>query len=356
MNESLLRSLVDDGWQPGSWDVYHLLILPLVVIIVTCSIIGNFLVILSWAILPSIRNTSNVLLVSLAVVDFLFGLFATPLAFAYSLNNSWLLGESMCFLWLVLSQVFMFVSSYHLVLVAIDRYRVIVEGVAYLQRRTIAQALQPVGFLWFLAFCIPSPLYIDWEGSATYKEQVGSRWTCESNKTPSWVLLTKLWNGFVPFVSLVVIYLKAYGQLRQRLRRRCVDDESKSTQVKEVKSDNNVQESDYFEAPNQKSKEENWEFLDFYKTKHDQMEAKERKAAITLGILIFAFILCWSLSVTTTLLFAMKVKVKRIVYMFGFLLVGMNSGINPIIHAVRNHDFQKCFHTIGSRIVSCFRK
>jgi len=48
-----------------------------------------------------------------------------------------------------------FLSSNHLVLINIDRFRILLEGTAYLHRRTIRSVvIEAVEFLYFAAFCI----------------------------------------------------------------------------------------------------------------------------------------------------------------------------------------------------------
>jgi len=203
--------------------VSQILMLPVFIFIITISIVGNALVIVSWIRFPSIRNPSNALLVSLAAVDFLTGLVTTSLAFLYGLNKSWIFGKALCVFWLLTTFIFWFVSSNHLVLVAIDRYRILVEGVPYLQRRSISKALQPAWFIWFMGICLVSPIYFDPQGTVTYEyETDSSKWVCETKKTPTWVLLATLAGVFGPLLSLILIYIKVYKELKTRFRKGCV--------------------------------------------------------------------------------------------------------------------------------------
>jgi len=89
------------------------------------------------------------------------------------------------------------------------------------------------------------------------------------------------------------------------------------------------------------------------KNKLVALEERERKAGITLGLLIVAFALCWILMWVSNFLMALKIKVPRSVFNAALLLGTVNNGINPIIYAVRNAEFQQCFKNICKRISNC---
>jgi len=73
------------------------------------------------------------------------------------------------------------------------------------------------------------------------------------------------------------------------------------------------------------------------------VEEKERKAAITFGILIIAYIVCWSLIIFVTILYVLHATVPpKSVLLLAVMLSNMNSGVNPVIYAVRNQEFQRC--------------
>jgi len=131
----------------------------------------------------------------------------------------------------------MIVSSNHLVLVAVDRYRILFEGVRYLQRRSVWRALQPVWFIWLLAICFISPFYFDWKGISLY-QQIGSGWTCGTKKTGAMVVHTTLATSFGPFLALVFIYTKVFKELKRRGRSRLSGQSSPETVLEEVKSEN----------------------------------------------------------------------------------------------------------------------
>jgi len=316
MNESIINLTVAETERVGGLSASQILILPVFILIVTVSVIGNIFVITSWVSYPTIRNP----------------------AFIYGINKSWLFGKTMCFLWMSSTYIFWFVSSNHLVLIALDRYRILVEGLPYLQRRSISQALHPVLFIWFMGFCVVSPLYLDWDSTATYEfVTADSKWICETKKSTAWVLLTALAGIFGPLLALLSIYIKVYLELKKRFwnknfhrgRQHPIEDCSKTS---ECGNDSELKTSTVSDAVQQR--------------KVSIAVEKERKAGITLGFLILAFFICWAPVIVIDVMFVLRIHVPKVIFLLGVLLASFNAGVNPIIYAVRNQEFQRCFKSI----------
>jgi predicted membrane protein len=84
---------------------------------------------------------------------------------------------------------------------------------------------------------------------------------------------------------------------------------------------------------------------------HDQPTAeadrKERRAAITLGVLIVGFMVCWTPHVVVVIvqnIFRQEVHVMF--FVISNLIGWLNSLINPVIYAVRNPEFQRAFKKV----------
>lgn len=101
------------------------------VLIILCGIptilaivLGNLLVLISFAIDKKLRSKSNLLLAVLAGVDFLTGTLLMPIGLAYQYNGKWPFGDTqgLCQFHLVCVMLFTFLSSNTLVLIAKDRY------------------------------------------------------------------------------------------------------------------------------------------------------------------------------------------------------------------------------------------
>jgi len=319
------------------WTTGKIIILPLTVLLVLLAIVGNGLVIISWILHSYLRTPSNALLVSLSVTDLLVAIFGISLTLQDQLLGSWKIGETMCFIWIFSNFGITFVSSMHLVLIAVDRYRILFHGVSYLQSRTIKSALRPVLYLWLFAVALMSPLYLDWNGTVHYgqhpKLPEGSL-DCQSRRISSWRLLLILnFIGF-PSVALVLLYYNIYKELKRRFRKSlasynpgedtaAINLSSKESGKDELASDSIVQ--------------------DVMTRKTEVVAEKERKAAKTLGFLVVAFLVCWTPYFTVVIASVINPNISKSFFHFARIMGAINSGINPLIYAVSSGDFRRGF-------------
>nr|XP_043874518.1 trace amine-associated receptor 13c-like [Solea senegalensis] len=88
--------------------------------IIVLTVILNLLVIISISHFRQLHTTTNLLLLSLAVADFLVGLLEMP----GHLHNQgcWLLGDPMCVVYCFLSFLVISISVGSMVLISVDRY------------------------------------------------------------------------------------------------------------------------------------------------------------------------------------------------------------------------------------------
>jgi hypothetical protein len=330
--------------------------------IITLGIVGNGLVIASWFVDRSIRSPSNALLISLAVPDILIWSFSAPVWISTILREgNWTHGHFFCVSQMVAAYLLPFLSSQHLVLIAVDRYRILTQGVSYLQGRSIRSVLEPVVWLWFVGFWLASPLLVDWEGNGIYEwERSNSRWICDSKKTAALIHPFVLGIAVLPELLLIRFYTEIYRLLKKRFNRNefgrvklvpSSGTESTDSSVNGNKNDGQLMKrfssTDGSLSANQV---------------HDQptseADRKERRAAITLGVLIVGFMVCWTPYVVVVIvqnIFRQEVHVMF--FVISNLIGWLNSLINPVIYAVRNPEFRRAFRKVIKvffvRIPSC---
>nr|XP_043907276.1 trace amine-associated receptor 13c-like isoform X1 [Solea senegalensis] len=117
--------------------------------IIVLTVILNLLVIISISHFRQLHTTTNLLLLSLAVADFLVGLLEMPL----HLHNQgcWLIGDRMCALHIFLSFLVVSVSVGSMVLIAIDRYIAICDPMFYTTRVTLTRVKLCVCLCWIFS-------------------------------------------------------------------------------------------------------------------------------------------------------------------------------------------------------------
>ncbi|XP_073232879.1 histamine H2 receptor-like [Porites lutea] len=134
------------------WPIHSPLIAFLLLILAAN---GIEIVLMAWK--ETLRTVSNMFLVSLAVSDFLFGLVGIPLYIICSLEISFKACVSS-----VLVVRFTAISSvFHLLVIACDRYAIIVHSMTYHQRLTKPRATVLITFIWSLAF-LSSFIQLSW--------------------------------------------------------------------------------------------------------------------------------------------------------------------------------------------------
>uniref|UniRef100_UPI0009B42CD9 trace amine-associated receptor 4-like n=1 Tax=Monopterus albus TaxID=43700 RepID=UPI0009B42CD9 len=90
----------------------------------------NLLVIISIAHFRQLHSPTNLLLLSLAVTDFLVGLFVMPFQI-FLAEPCWFLGDLVCVLYYVLAFSIVNVSIVNMVLISVDRYVAICDPLHY---------------------------------------------------------------------------------------------------------------------------------------------------------------------------------------------------------------------------------
>ncbi|CAG7819108.1 unnamed protein product [Allacma fusca] len=132
--------------------------------IIAGTVIGNTLVIAAVATTRRLRTVTNCFVMSLAVADWLVGMFVMPPKVGLHLvDNKWHLGRILCELWISLDILLCTASILSLCAISIDRYLAITRPLAYSRkRRSKRLALSMISCVWVAAVVITSPPIFGW--------------------------------------------------------------------------------------------------------------------------------------------------------------------------------------------------
>lgn len=183
--------------------------------LVTLTIVGNLLVILGYIFHTPLRTPSNAYLVSLASADLLTGLLAFPPTIHYSYVQMWIWGLPTCRFWLVLCFAMYSITAFHLVAIAIDRYRTVTEGITYIQRKSMRSVREKLVLIWTIGLWVTIPVILDWEHIS--KDPTAEK-HCVSRKIPYWVAHYCGASFWFPAIFMGRIYYQVYTEIKGKLR------------------------------------------------------------------------------------------------------------------------------------------
>ncbi|KAL7852504.1 hypothetical protein SRHO_G00182890 [Serrasalmus rhombeus] len=338
-----------------------LLSLMLSVLAVVTTII-NSLVITAILVTRKLHQPANYLICSLAVTDLLVAVLVMPVSIIYIAEEAWVLGPIVCHLWLGVDVTCCTCSILHLAAIAHDRYRAITDAVAYSQKRTSRRAATTIVVLWVLSVLVSLPPLM-WRKFPNLREEggghgVGVMDCLIEHDHVAFTVYSTFGAFYIPLTLILVLYYKIY-RAAQTLRNRRGSSRLVQQTVNSVmlSSEREAPLSPDTLSPTEKS------FSD-PSTDGDRVRiapstgrvvgnrrapgARERRAALTLGLILGAFVICWlpfflkEVIVNTCPSCSISAVVADFLTWLGYL----NSLINPLIYTIFNEDFKKAFQKL----------
>ncbi|XP_015214303.2 trace amine-associated receptor 13c-like [Lepisosteus oculatus] len=269
------------------------------------TVCGNLLVIISISHFKQLHTPTNLLLLSLAVADFLVGATVMPLSITTLIETCWYFGDILCSFYKSLDCVLISVSLCNLVLIAIDRYFAVCDPFFYSTKITVNVMYLLILLSWFI-----SPLYViillyvngNFSDSKALNLCLGE---CVFIMNETWATIDMVTSFILPCSVMTTLYIKIFIVAKRHAK-----------VINSLKNNNSKKEKIL-------------------------SKTNKRKAEKTLGIVVFAFLLCWVPYYIWSLIIE-KITISRFISLyFPCVLVYLNSSINPIIYALFYPWFQK---------------
>ncbi|CAI5670500.1 unnamed protein product [Oreochromis niloticus] len=257
----------------------------------------NLLVIISVSHFRQLHTPTNILLLALAVSDFLVGLLLMPLEIVRGMT-CWVLGDLMCSVYIFLTGNVTCASIGNIVLISVDRYVAICYPLHYPTRITVARVKLSVcvGFMPFSTSVFMQKTLIE---PGRYSSCYGE---CVLVVSVVVGIVDLVLSYFVPVTVIIVLYMRVFVVAVSQARAM----RSHVTTVALQRSLNQTNKS-------------------------------ELKAARTLGILVVVFLLCSCPYYCISFARDNYSSVPSIVFDLFFL----NSSLNPLIYAMFYPWFRK---------------
>nr|XP_020444870.1 trace amine-associated receptor 13c-like [Monopterus albus] len=285
-----------------------MLIYSLLSCITILTVVLNLLVIISVSHFRQLYTTTNLLVLSLAVADFLVGLLQMPSEIILY-QGCWTLGDSICALNFFVGFIIISVSVGSMVLISIDRYVAICNPMFYSTKVTVRRVQHCIFLCWIF-----SALYGSWI-SKDFLIQPGRYNSCYGEC----VVVVNYVEGavdlfvtfFGPITVIIVLYIRVFVVAVSQAR-------AMRSHIAAVR----LQRSETV-----------------------KVKKSEMKAARTLGVVVVVFLLCSSPYYCFNVA-AENNSVDASSAAIQIWLLFSNSCLNPVIYAFFYPWFRKCIKHI----------
>ncbi|VDD74938.1 unnamed protein product [Mesocestoides corti] len=138
---------------------------------------GNLLVIIVITGYASMRNSTTILIVSLALADLSFIIFCVPFTAMVYVTTTWPLPEVLCKLYFFTTYFSVYCSVYTLVLMCLDRFLAVVFPLRSRTWRTTRNTVIAVIVMWILIITATTPMFIT--SQIIYAIDTDNKTTCQ---------------------------------------------------------------------------------------------------------------------------------------------------------------------------------
>ncbi|GBM26903.1 putative G-protein coupled receptor 83 [Araneus ventricosus] len=185
-------------------------------LIIIISIFGNLLVCNIVARNAKMRSSTYIFIANLALSDFMMTVLNIPFNVARILLNDWPFGGFMCSFVPLVQVTSVYVSTFTMTCIAVDRYRIISKPLEPRLRR--AQAIKIILCVWVLAILLslPHAVFNKVESVFTYRRLVRCRTAYPANLS-RWITLVAVFTQYIlPLTITGVLYYLIIVQVWSR--------------------------------------------------------------------------------------------------------------------------------------------
>uniref|UniRef100_A0A8C1YZ70 G-protein coupled receptors family 1 profile domain-containing protein n=1 Tax=Cyprinus carpio TaxID=7962 RepID=A0A8C1YZ70_CYPCA len=252
----------------------------------------NLQVIICISHFKKLHTPDNLIILSLAVADMLVGLIVIPL-----IETCWYFGDTFCDMFIIIMGLLISTSMCNLVLIAVDRYVALCHPLLYPQKITMTKTLISICLCWFFSSTYNIGYLVGgryFEASQRSDECYGK---CYLVISFSWIFNDLFFSFLLPCTLIITLYLRIFYVAHQQ-----------------VKVLNSLMKSGKCV------------------TEGSVRRKSESKAALTLGIIVTVYLLCYIPYCILYVTGSTVISSATMTFLLWTLYV--NSGLNPLIYAL----------------------
>ncbi|XP_056323383.1 trace amine-associated receptor 13c-like [Danio aesculapii] len=261
----------------------------------------NLLVIISISHFKKLHTPTNMIILSLAVNDLLIGLIVMPIQAIKHIETCWYFGQTFCGFYLILIGLIFSASLSNLVLIAVDRYVAVCHPLLYPQKITITNMLMSICLSW-LYYSAYNTAFVINNGSFDISHRTNVCYgRCSVMVSFSWITTDLFMSFILPCFIMITLYSRIFYVVHQQ-----------------VKVINSLMKGGKCV------------------TEGSAKRKSESKAALTLGIIVSVYLLCYIPYYICTLFVNSSTTITVLSW-----AVCANSGVNPLVYALFYSSFKK---------------
>nr|CAD7591476.1 unnamed protein product [Timema genevievae] len=170
------------------------------------DVIGNTMIIVSVLTTRRLRTVTNCFVMSLAVADWLVGIFVMPPQVAdLMMGGKWVLDWILCDIWISLDVLLCTASILSLCAISVDRYLAITQPLNYSRKiRSKRLAMFMILAVWMVAAAITCPPILGWYD----KDRHINSTSCTYNQNVGYVVFSAMGSFFIPLIVMLYVYAR----------------------------------------------------------------------------------------------------------------------------------------------------
>ncbi|XP_060085627.1 5-hydroxytryptamine receptor 6-like [Ylistrum balloti] len=299
--------------------------------LITLTVAGNVVVLLAVFSNRKLRTVSNMFIVSLSLTDLFVGTIVMIPAALNEIFGEWLLARAFCSIWVSFDVMLTSASILNVCLISIDRYIAIMTPLRYRTLMTNRRAICMLSIVWGIAVLssfvpvengLHSPDLPTLENLTIFSEQP----QCIFIVSFTYAVIA----GSVTILLPIIVALTLYWRVSKEAKRQAF-------LVGSLIAAGNVLLGQHVAS------------------KHIR-EPFTRKATVTLGIIVGAFVVTWTPFLIANSVDAYFQVIPPKVFTAFVWLGYCNSLINPIIYPLFMRDFRKVYKSMFSRCCPYVKK
>uniref|UniRef100_W5NH88 TAR (HIV-1) RNA binding protein 1 n=1 Tax=Lepisosteus oculatus TaxID=7918 RepID=W5NH88_LEPOC len=317
----------------------RLLLEVLIVLMALGAVAGNILVIVIVAATKTFHSVTSVLIINLAISDFLVGIGVMPFVAISVMYDGWVDCTDLCLYVGYTSSVYCTASVLTLAAIALDRYYAIIDCLHYSSQSTVWRTVAAVIWIWLQAAVTSCPPLLGW----SHLDYIAPMYSCavDWSRSPSYTGFVAAFSFMLPACIMVFCYVKIVKVARGHARR-----------IHDL--EDHLQRN----RPHPAEQEEKPTFSRLiYCISGHGFHSKEHHGVFRLFLVIFAFFCCWMPYIIVALVQAIETAtshqsthIPNNVITFAYWLALLNSDINPLLYALLSKRFQKALKSLRHKL------